>query len=80
MRQNLQRARKAANKTQKEIATAIGISERMYQQIETCKRVGHVRIWDALQDLLGYDQKFLRATEIQNDCITETEHTKEVVA
>ena len=60
MRQTLKQARKAANKTQKETATAIGISERMYQDIENSRREGKGRIWDALEALFNTPQRELR--------------------
>jgi DNA-binding XRE family transcriptional regulator len=60
MRLTLKQARIDADKTQKEIAKEIGISERYYQHIESGTREGKGRIWDRLQDLFGIDQKDLR--------------------
>jgi transcriptional regulator with XRE-family HTH domain len=63
MRQTLKNTRNATDKTQKEIASAIGISLRMYQDIESGRREGKGHIWDKLQDLFGIDQKELRALQ-----------------
>ena len=62
MRKNLQQARKDANKTQKETAAAIGISERFYQHIEGGTREGKGQIWDSLEELFDfkYSQRELR--------------------
>lgn len=49
MRHTLKAARKTAGKTRKEIATAIGISERYYQHIEAGTREGKSYIWDSLE-------------------------------
>ena len=54
MRLTLKQARVDADKTQKEIATAIGISERYYQHIESGTREGKGHIWDALEAFHGY--------------------------
>ena len=60
MRQTLQQARKKAGKTQKELAQATGISERMYRAIETGTREGKGRIWDALEAFFQVPQRQLR--------------------
>lgn len=60
MRRNLKQARNALGKTQKEIATAIGISTRYYQDLEAGDREGKTRIWDALEDLFNVPQRQLR--------------------
>ena len=60
MRQTLQQARKKADKTQKEIATAIGVSTRMYQSIERGKREGKGHIWDKLKAFFNISQRQLR--------------------
>ena len=60
MRQTLQQARKEADKTQKEIAHIVGISERFYQHIEAGTREGKGRIWDALEAFFQIPQRQLR--------------------
>jgi DNA-binding XRE family transcriptional regulator len=54
MRYKLKAARKRAGKTQKEMATAISISERMYQEIEAGRREGKGAIWDKLEALFDF--------------------------
>ena len=63
MRKKLQLARKAKSKTQKEIASEIGISERMYQDIEAGRREGKGAIWDKLEALFNTPQRLLREQE-----------------
>ena len=65
MRPNLKKARHEKGLTQKQVAEEIGISVHMYVAIERGKRVGNVRTWDKLQDLLELDQRTLRATDIK---------------
>jgi len=65
MRKILQGARKAAGMTQREIATAIGVSERTYQRIEAGTREGKARVWDRLEERFGIPQRQLR--ESSND-------------
>jgi DNA-binding XRE family transcriptional regulator len=60
MRQKLKNAREKADKTQKEIATTIGISEIYYRNIEAGTREGKRHIWDALEALFGIHQRELR--------------------
>ena len=65
MRKNLKNARIVAGKTQAQVATAIGISIRMYQHIEFGTREGKCYIWDKLEDffLNKYPQRNLRINE-----------------
>lgn len=63
MRINLKQARNTASKTQKEIATAIGISERYYQHLEQGTREGKGYIWDALEALFKISQRELRKND-----------------
>ena len=60
MRQTLQQARKAASKTQKEIARIVGISEIHYRNIEAGTREGKGRIWDTLEAIFRIPQRQLR--------------------
>jgi DNA-binding XRE family transcriptional regulator len=53
MRQKLKQTRKDSGKTQKEIAKAIGISERMYQKIETEKSTPNVETAISIARVLG---------------------------
>lgn len=60
MRENLKSARKAKGMTQQQMADALGISLRYYQQIEAGDRTGDFQIWDTLEDLTGIHQRKLR--------------------
>jgi transcriptional regulator with XRE-family HTH domain len=78
MRQTLKNARNSTGKTQKEIATVIGISLRMYQDIEAGRREGKGYIWDRLQDLFGIDQRELRkVTETNEAVISDGQRNKQ---
>jgi DNA-binding XRE family transcriptional regulator len=54
MRLKLKQARIKMGMKQKEIAHAIGISERMYQEIEAGRREGKGAIWDKLETLFDF--------------------------
>jgi transcriptional regulator with XRE-family HTH domain len=69
VRLTLKNARKQSGKTQKEIAAAIGISERMYQDIEAARREGKGYIWDRLQSIFGLDQKDLRKVTFTKEAV-----------
>jgi transcriptional regulator with XRE-family HTH domain len=60
MRLNLKNARKKVGMTQKATAAAIGISYRMFQELEAGRREGRVRTWDALEAFFGVPQQQLR--------------------
>ncbi|MCI8535515.1 MAG: helix-turn-helix transcriptional regulator [Hungatella sp.] len=60
MRKNLKEARQRAGMTQKQVAEYLGISEIGYRQIESNKRIGTIKIWDALEDLFHVNQRKLR--------------------
>jgi transcriptional regulator with XRE-family HTH domain len=60
MRPKLKAARKISGLKQRETASAVGISLRMYQQIEAGEREGRGRIWDALETLFNAPQRELR--------------------
>ena len=64
MRENLKQARKKAGFSQQTMAEKIGIHERYYKSLESGKRLGAIWIWDAIEDILGVNQRFLR--EIQS--------------
>lgn len=66
MRVNLKVARQKAGMTQQQVATAIGISLRYYQNIEQGSRTGDFEIWDSLEDLFNIHQRKLR--EISESC------------
>ncbi|GHV34564.1 hypothetical protein FACS1894187_05380 [Synergistales bacterium] len=80
MRQKLKIARKRARKTQKEIATAIEISERMYQHIEAGTREGKGTVWDKLEAFFEYKipQRELRENNTQENCITKDVNIEEM--
>lgn len=67
MRQLLKNARMGSGMTQRETATAIGVSERTYQRIEAGTREGKARVWDKLETLFGLPQRQLR-----EDCGNDT--------
>lgn len=60
MRENLKQARRAAGMTQQAIADRLGIHERYYKAVESGERLGAIWMWDALEDLLGVNQRVLR--------------------
>ncbi|WP_040382260.1 helix-turn-helix domain-containing protein [Dethiosulfovibrio peptidovorans] len=66
MRQALRHARETAGLTQKEIATAIGISERYYQHIEAGTREGKGHLWDKLETFLQIPQRQLRSISFKD--------------
>ena len=59
----LNRIRKQKGYSASEMAKAIGISMRYYQQLESGIRKGSVDVWDALEDFLGVNQRILRKDE-----------------
>jgi transcriptional regulator with XRE-family HTH domain len=72
MRQILKITRQKTGLKQKEIAIAIGISERMYRAIENGTREGKGVIWDKLEALFDFKipQRQLRENNIQKNCST----------
>ena len=62
MRENLRNARKAAHMTQQVMADRLGIHERYYKAVVSGERLGSIALWDALEDLLGVNQRVLRET------------------
>ena len=60
MRKNLKEARKKAGMTQQQMADALGISLRYYQNIEAGDRTGDFQLWDMLEDITGVHQRILR--------------------
>lgn len=68
MRENLKRARKEKGLTQQQTADLLGIGLRYYQKIEAGDRTGDIKIWDALEDILGKHQRILRENE-GNHCV-----------
>jgi len=75
MRENLKNARKAAGMTQRQVAEYLGISERMYQRIESGEALGKITYWDMLEDLFGFPQRQLR--EILNNPPGKVNHQGE---
>ena len=63
MRENLKKARKEKNMTQKQVAECLNIAERYYKQIESGERLGSVEIWDNLEDLFNIHQEKTAVTE-----------------
>lgn len=64
MRENLKKARKEAGMTQQQIADRLGIGERYYKSIESGERLGGIGVWDALEDIFGVNQRFLRENHL----------------
>ena len=60
MRKNLQAARIAAGLTQQALSKKLGTNLRYYKSIESGERLGAIRIWDKLEDLLEINQRILR--------------------
>lgn len=60
MRAALRAARNARGMTQQQVADALGMSLRYYQNLEAGTRKGPIEVWDALEDLLGVNQRALR--------------------
>ena len=60
VRKNLQDARKSAGLTQQAMADKLGSGLRHYKKIESGETLGSVPLWDALEDTLGVNQRFLR--------------------
>lgn len=65
MRKNLKEARQRAGLTQQQLADRLGIGERYYKSLESGERLGGISVWDALEDILGINQRVLR--EIHHD-------------
>ena len=61
MRKNLKEARQKAGMTQKQVAEYLGVTIRTYQRMEEGTLLGHIRSWDALEDLFKIHQRVLRA-------------------
>lgn len=57
MRKNLKKARQKAGMTQQQVADKLGINERYYKAIESGERLGGIWMWDALEDILGVNQR-----------------------
>lgn len=60
MRQALKKARTDRAMTQKQMADKLGISIRYYKGLESGELPGSIRLWDALEDLTGINQRVLR--------------------
>lgn len=63
MRENLKKARKEAGFSQQTMAEKIGIHERYYKSLESGERLGAIWIWDAIEDILGTNQRYLRENQ-----------------
>ncbi len=64
MRENLQRARKAAGLTQQAMAEKLEVGLRHYKKIENGETLGSVPLWDKLEDILGINQRVLRENHL----------------
>lgn len=61
MRQNLKDARKSMGYTQEHVADLLHITPRYYQFIECGRNTGNVKLWDAMEDIFGINQRVLRS-------------------
>lgn len=73
MRENLKRARKEKGLTQQQTADLLEIGLRYYQKIEAGDRTGDIKIWDALEDILGKHQRILRENEGNHRVLKENQ-------
>lgn len=64
MRTNLQAARKAQGLTQEKMAVALHVGLRHYKKIESGETLGSIPLWDALEDMLGVNQRVLRENHL----------------
>lgn len=60
MRERLQKARKDAGLTQEKMAEKLHIGLRHYKKIESGETLGSIPLWDAMEDMLGVNQRALR--------------------
>ena len=60
-RERLRDARLEKGLTQRQVAEAVGLTVRQYQNIESGRTLGKIPLWDALEDMLGINQRELRA-------------------
>lgn len=58
-RTNLAKARKDAGLTQTEIASAVGISMRMYSYIESGEKNGSLEVWKKISSVLNQPIEYL---------------------
>lgn len=65
MRAALRAARNARGMTQQQVADALGMSLRNYHRIERGEVLGTIETWDALEDLLGVNQRELRGRGLE---------------
>ena len=66
-RERLREARREAGMTQRQVAEAIGVSDRYYRMIEQGTRTGDFEIWDQLEDLFGVHQRKLREVSASDE-------------
>lgn len=60
MREKLKLARAEKKLTQQKVADALHIGLRHYKKIESGETLGSIPLWDALEDMLGVNQRVLR--------------------
>ena len=70
MRKQLKQARRGKGFSQQQMANMLDITLRYYKKIEGGQAAGSISVWDALEDLLGVNQRELRGLEeIHRDTI-----------
>lgn len=67
-RERLKEARQNMHMTQQQVADALGISLRYYQNIEAGERTGDFQLWDMLEDITGIHQRILREISENHPC------------
>lgn len=59
-RENLKAARRLAGLSQQTVSEHLNIHLRHYKKLESGESLGSIPIWDALEDLFGLPQRYLR--------------------
>ena len=59
-REVLKQTRKGKGMTVRVISELLGVSERLYKYVEAGHTTGKAEMWDALEDILGINQRSLR--------------------
>lgn len=67
-RETLKQARKIQKMTQQAMADKVPMDLGYYKKIESGERLGSIAIWDALEDILGINQRKLRLISSIHPC------------
>ena len=63
---NLERKRKDADFTQRELAEILGVTERQYQRLEAGTSDGSIKVWKQLSKLFDTTIDYLLEQEVTN--------------